>query len=154
MEQPGVTALAVVTGARPGGVASALFEQMLLGWRRQQLSRRLGGSLTDGRERTVRRVQVFSDDWPWGWRAEDLERWVATRGWAHSRVRCYLGAVGAFCAYAIDPRYGWVGECEQRVKARPSQFCHEDNTATPEATGRAAPPNWPQTRSPTMTNSR
>jgi hypothetical protein len=55
-------------------VASALFKQMLLGWRRRQLSRRLGGSLTDGREPTVRRVQVFSDDRPWGWRAEDLAR--------------------------------------------------------------------------------
>ena len=35
MEQPGVTALAVVAGARPLGVESALFERMLLGWRRQ-----------------------------------------------------------------------------------------------------------------------
>jgi hypothetical protein len=68
---------------------------------------------------------------------------VAASGWAHSTVRCYQHAVGAFCAYAIVLRYGWVGECEQRVGARPSQFWHEDNTATPEATGRATPPNWP-----------
>jgi integrase/recombinase XerC len=68
---------------------------------------------------------------------------VASRGWAHSTVRCYQDAVGAFCAYAIDLRYGWVGECERRVGARPSQFWHKDNTATLEATGRATPPNWP-----------
>jgi hypothetical protein len=92
----------------------------------------------------VRRVQVFSDDWPWEWRAEDLARWVATRGWAHSTVRCYQDAVAAaFCGYVTDPRYGRVGECEQRVEARPSRFWHKDNTATPEATGRATPPNWP-----------
>ena len=129
MEQPGVTALAVVAGARPVGVESALFEQMLVGWRRQQLSRRLGESLIEGRERTVRRFQLFAQGWPWSWRAEDLERWVAESSWAHSTVRGYQGAVAAFCGYVTDPRYGWVGECEQRVGARPSQICHEDNTA-------------------------
>ena len=106
-----------------------MFEEMLVGWRRQQLSRRLGASLIDGRERTVRRFQVFAEGWPWSWRAEQLERWVAEGGWAHSTVRCYQGAVGAFCGYVTDPRYGWVAECEQRVGARPGQICHEDNTA-------------------------
>jgi integrase/recombinase XerC len=55
MGQSGVAALALVAGATSLRVESALFEQMLIGWRRQQLSRRLGGSLIDGRERTVRR---------------------------------------------------------------------------------------------------
>ena len=77
MEQPGVAALAVVGGATPLRVESALFEEMLVGWRGQQLSRRLGGSLIEGRERTVRRFRVFADGWPWSWRAEQLERWVA-----------------------------------------------------------------------------
>lgn len=130
MEQPGVAALAVVGGATALRVESALFEEMLVGWRGQQLSRRLGGSLIEGRERTVRRFQVFADGWPWSWRAEQLERWVAEGGWAHSTVRCYQGAVAAFCGYVTDPRYGWVAECEQRVGARPTQICHEDNTAT------------------------
>jgi hypothetical protein len=121
MEQSGAVALALVGGATPLRVESALFEEMLLGWRRQQLSRRLGGSLIDGRERTVRRFQVFAEGWPWSWRAEQLERWVAEGGWAHSTVRCYQGAVAAFCSYVTDPRYGWVAECEQRVGARPSQ---------------------------------
>ena len=55
---------------------------------------------------------------------------MAESSWAHSTVRGYQGAVAAFCGYVTDPRYGWVGECEQRVGARPSQICHEDNTAT------------------------
>jgi len=76
---------------------SALFEEMLVGWRRQQLSRRLGGSLIERREATVRRFQEFAQGWPWSWRAEQLERWVAEGGWAHSTVRNYQGAVGAFC---------------------------------------------------------
>ena len=129
MERAGAAALALVGGVTPLRVESALFEEMLAGWRRQQLSRRLGGSLIEGRERTVRRFQVFAESWPWGWRAEQLERWVAEGGWAHSTVRCYQGAVAAFCSYVTDPRYGWVAECEQRFGARPSQICHEDNTA-------------------------
>ena len=76
MEQPGVVSLASVAGVAPVRVESALFEQMLLGWRRQQLSRRLGGSLIDRRERTVRRFQEFARGWPWNWRAEELERWL------------------------------------------------------------------------------
>ena len=146
MEQFGVAALALVAGTTALPVESALFEEMLAGWRRQQLSRRLGGSLIDGRERTVRRFQVFSDDWPWGWRAEDLERWVADSNWAHSTVRNYQGAVAAFCAYATDPRYGWVAECEQRVGDRPSQICHEDNTAKHVADYEGRPARRPLSR--------
>lgn len=146
MEQFGVAALALVAGTTALPVESALFEEMLAGWRRQQLSRRLGGSLIDGRERTVRRFQVFSDDWPWGWRAEDLERWVADSTWAHSTVRNYQGAVAAFCAYATDPRYGWVAECEQRVGDRPSQICHEDNTAKHVADYEGRPARRPLSR--------
>ncbi len=129
MEQPGVAALSLLGGPTSLRVESALFEQMLAGWRRQQLSRRLGGLLIEGRERPVRRFQEYAQGWPWSWRPEQLERWVADGGWAHSTVRGYQGAVGAFCGDVIDPRYGWVAECEQRVGARPSQVCHEDNVA-------------------------
>ena len=146
MEQFGVAALALVAGTTALPVESALFEEVLAGWRRQHLSRRLGGSLIDGRERTVRRFQVFSDDWPWGWRAEDLERWVADSNWAHSTVRNYQGAVAAFCGYATDPRYGWVAECEQRVGDRPSQICHEDSTAKRVADYEGRPARRPLSR--------
>lgn len=146
MEQPGVVSLALAAGVSPVRVESALFEEMLAGWRRQQLSRRLGGSLIDRREQTVRRFQEFTQGWPWGWRAEELERWVADSSWAHSTVRNYQGAVGAFCAYAIDPRYGWVAECEQRVGARPSQICHEDNTAAHVADYEGRPARRPLSR--------
>jgi hypothetical protein len=44
-------ALAPAEGAPSVPVESALFEEMLVGWRRQQLSHRLGGSLIEGRER-------------------------------------------------------------------------------------------------------
>src|SRR5450759_5411482 len=53
--------LALAGGATPLRVESALFEEMLAGWRRQQTSRRLGASLIDRRERTVRRFQAFAN---------------------------------------------------------------------------------------------
>ena len=49
----GSAALVLVDGARPLRPESALFEAMLAGWRRQQLSRRLSESLIGGRERVV-----------------------------------------------------------------------------------------------------
>src|SRR5664280_344963 len=128
--EPSGAVLALAHDTTPLSAESALFEEMLAGWRRQQISRRLGASLIDQRERTLRRFQAFADGWPWGWRPEQLERWVAQGGWAHSTVRSYQGAIAAFCGYAIAPRYGWVGQCEQRVGARPTQICHADNTAT------------------------
>lgn len=146
MEQPGVAALALVAPAAPLPVEATLFEEMLLGWRRQQLSRRLSGSLIDGRERTVRRFRESCDDWPWTWRAEQLERWVADSNWAHSTVRSYQGAVAAFCSYVTDSRYGWVAECEQRVGARPTQICHEDNTARHVADYEGRPERRPLSR--------
>ncbi len=148
MDQAGVVMLAVAGGGAAPLAAdeSELFEQMLVGWRRQQLSRRLTGSLIAGRERTVRRFAEFAQGWPWTWRSEQLERWVAENSWAHSTVRGYQSAVGAFCGYATDPRYGWVAECEQRVGGRPSQICHRDNTAVHVADYEGRPARRPLSR--------
>jgi integrase/recombinase XerC len=123
----GAVQLAVV-GAPQRGEA-ALFEEMLAGWRRQQLARRLNPSTIDDRERVARRFVEFTQGWPWSWREAQLEAWVAVNVWTHSTVRTYQGAVGAFLDYVCDARYGWVAECQQRVGAVPHQICHEWNTA-------------------------
>ena len=125
----GSAALVLVDGARPLRPESALFEAMLAGWRRQQLSRRLSESLIGGRERVVRRFQAFTGRWPWAWTPEQVEAFIAGGGWAHSTVRSYQGALSCFLGFVTDPRYGWVAECEQQVGARPVQVCHEGNTA-------------------------
>jgi site-specific recombinase XerD len=110
-------------------VEAALLEEMLVGWRRQQLARRLGPSIIGSRERVVRRFVEFTQGWPWSWREEQLEAWVAGSTWAHSTVRSYQDAIGCFLDHVCDARYGWVAECEQRVGAVPHQICHEWNTA-------------------------
>jgi len=125
----GSAALVLVDGARPLRPESALFEAMLAGWRRQQLSRRLSESLIRGRERVVRRFQAFTGRWPWAWTSGQVEAFIAGGGWAHSTVRSYQGALSCFLGFVTDARYGWVAECEQRVGARPVQVCHEGNTA-------------------------
>lgn len=141
----GSAALVLVDGATPLRPEPALFEAMLEGWRRQQLSRRLSGSLIDGRERIVRRFAEFGG-WPWQWTSAQLEVWSVAGGWAHSTVRSYQGALAMFLGYVCDPRYGWVAECEQRVGARPVQVCHEDNLAVHVADYEGRPERRPLTR--------
>src|SRR5664280_1967819 len=34
-------------------------------------------------------AKIGANGWPWGWRPEQLERWVAEGRWAHSTVRSY-----------------------------------------------------------------
>ncbi|KLL12438.1 hypothetical protein BL254_23805 [Protofrankia sp. BMG5.30] len=67
----------LVDGATPPRAEPALFDAMLAGWRRQQVSRRLGSSIIDGRERVVRRFQEATGGWPWSWTAAQLEAWLA-----------------------------------------------------------------------------
>lgn len=143
---PGQAALVLVDGARPPGSEPALFEEMLAGWRTQQVSRRLSGPLIEGRERVVRRFAEFTGAWPWEWTPSQVEAWTDAGGWAHSTVRSYQGALSMFLGYACDPRYGWVAECEQRVGAVPVQVCHEDNTAVHVAEHEGRPERRPLTR--------
>ena len=142
----GSAALVLVEEARPLRPEPALFEAMLEGWRRQQESRRLGCSIIDGRERTVRRFQAFTGTWPWWWTAEQVEAWTGSGGWAHSTVRSYQGALACFLAYVCDPRYGWVAVCQERVGAIPTQVCHEWNTAAHVADYEGRPERRPLSR--------
>lgn len=142
----GAVGLALVGAAAPEPEAAALLEELLAGWRRQQLARRLGPSTIGDRERVVRRFVEFAQDWPWSWREEQLEGWVAANRWAHSTVRTYQDAIGCFLDYVCDARYGWVAECEQRVGAVPHQICHEWNTATHVADHEGRPQRRPLSR--------
>jgi len=142
----GALALVGAEGAAPVLPGPALFEEMLAGWRRQQLARRLSGPLVDGRERVVRRFAAFTRCWPWQWTAAQAESWLASGGWAHSTGRAYQGALSMFLDYACDPRYGWVAECEQRVGAAPAQVFHEGNTAVHAAEHEGRPERRPLAR--------
>ena len=91
----GPLALVAADGAVPVSPGAALLEEMLAGWRRQQLARRLTLRLIDERERVVRQFAAHTGCWPWQWSAAQAEAWLAAGGWAHSTVRSYQGAAGA-----------------------------------------------------------
>lgn len=125
---------------------AALLEEMLAGWRAQQTARRLGRSIIEGRERVVRRFVEFSQGWPWSWQETQLEGWIAANSWAHSTVRSYQNAISCFLAFACDPRYPWLVECQQRVGGVPRQICHEWNTAVHVADHEGRPERRPLSR--------
>ncbi len=124
----------------------ALFEAMLEGWGRQHAARRLSHSITRDRQRTVRRFQEFSGSWPWEWRADQLEAWVAVGGWAHSTVRSYEAAIALFLEFVRDPHYEWAGTCLETFGCVPAQICHEENLAAHVSDYEGRPERRPFTR--------
>jgi site-specific recombinase XerD len=110
-----------------------VFTAMLLGWRNQQLARRLAPATVESRERQVRAFAEHAQAFPWSWTAQLIDEWMtdlrAVRGLRRSSLRGYQLAVKAFCGYLTDPAYGWVGECERRFGTHPVQVVHEWNTA-------------------------
>ena len=62
-----------------------------------------------------------------------LESWVSElhgEHRAHSTIRSYQLAVGAFCDYTCDPAYGWAASCLAQFASAPSQVCRAENLAT------------------------
>jgi integrase/recombinase XerC len=80
----GPLALVPAGGAVPVSPGTALLEEMLAGWRRQQQARRLTVRLIDERERVVGQFTGFAGCWPWQWSAAEAE--AARRGGAGARV--------------------------------------------------------------------
>ena len=142
----GSAALVLVDAATPLHPEPALFDAMIEGWCRQHAARRLSPTITRSRVGVVRRFQSFCGAWPWQWRAEHLDAWVAQGSWARSTVRNYEGSIALFMGYICDPRYGWAEACMAQVGEIPAQICHELNTAAhvDEAEGR--PGRRPLTR--------
>ena len=95
--------------------AAAVFEDMLLGWRRQQLARNLAPSTIEIGARVVRRFSRSSELFPWSWTPAALEAWVAglreERGVTRSTVRAYELCIRSFLAYVCYPSYAFVQSC-------------------------------------------
>lgn len=105
---------------------------MLSGWVAQQRSRMLNQTTITGRDRIVRRFAEFTNEYPWAWRAVDVEEFTTALragGAAHSTIRGYQHILGLFVDFVCDPRYGWVDQCEERFGRAPALICHEWNTA-------------------------
>ncbi|MDI3316006.1 MAG: site-specific integrase, partial [Mycobacterium sp.] len=130
---PGSAGLHLVGGVSLLRPEEQVFAAMLDGWRNQQLARNLAFSTVEGRERAVKAFAKHADAFPWQWTPQLVDEWLgdlrAVRQLKRSTLRNYSEAVRSFCAYLIDPAYGWATECEQRFGTHPVQVVHEWNAA-------------------------
>ena len=126
-----------------GDLAERTFDEMLGGWRNQQLARNLAFSTIDGREAQIRRFVHDAGEYPWRWSAQLVDEWLgdqrSVRHLRQSTIRAKAISVRLFCDYLIDAAYGWSEECWERFGTHPTQVCHLWNTAVhvQEAEGRA-----------------
>lgn len=127
---PGAASDVLPAGVDFLDVSERIFEAMLEGWRRQQVSRNLKADTIRDRLRVVQRMQGFTDSFPWLWTPQDGADFSAelASGIGSSTLRQYQSAVKLFQEYASDPRYGWVAECLKRFGRAPEQIFDEWNS--------------------------
>src|SRR6202165_406109 len=128
----GAAHLVLVPGVRHLDQESAVFEAMLEGWALQQRTRFLKAETISSRLRLARRGTDFVNEYPWQGQPAALEAFIdSCRNRAlpivASTARLYETTLRMFLQYVTDPRYGWAGECVQRVGVGPSQVLHEGN---------------------------
>jgi site-specific recombinase XerD len=108
-------------------------QEMLDGWRNQQLCRNLAHETIDQRIRLVERFLAYTNEFPWTWTAAMVEeffsdlRSISRR--RQSTIRNYQNALRMFCSYVSHPDYGWDRLCELRFGTHPAQVFFEWNTA-------------------------
>ena len=109
-------------------------EDMLTGWRNQQLSRNLQFDTIDKGIECVRRFVNHVNEFPWNWAPEHVEEYFgdlrSIHQLKHSTVRGYQSTLRRFTSYVSNPDYGWDRVCEQRFGTHPSQVFFDWNTAS------------------------
>ena len=130
----GAAHLELVSGVVHLRPQDAMFEAMLRGWRAQQVARGLQESTIEPRERLVRRLAEFCNEYPWAWGPGHVEEWTLSLTSEHhlapSTVRGYQTELRLFTEFLIDGRYGWAAACQEAFgpDAYPVAVCHEWNT--------------------------
>lgn len=111
-----------------------VFDEMLSGWRDQQVSRNLRPQTIEDRVGLVRRFHRFTNEYPWSWTPQELEAFTSElrsgdSPVALSTIRGYQCALRLFLEFAGDPRYCWTSVCERLFGTHPAQICFEWNSA-------------------------
>jgi integrase/recombinase XerC len=120
VDAAGVAHLVLAQGVAQLDPARAVFDGMLSGWCAQQRSRLLNELTIGSRERLVRRFAEFTNEYPWTWRAQDVEAFTTelrSAGRSRSTIRGYHDQLGLFVAFVCDRRYGWVEELRAAVRS-------------------------------------
>lgn len=133
VDVPGAAHLVLAPGVAYLDPATAVCEGMLEGWARQQRVRFLKAETIKGRIDLVRRLLVFSNQYPWQWRVMEVEALFdhlqsGSRPIVESTGRRYAGALRLFLEYVTDARYGWPAQCLERFGEAPQQLLDELNT--------------------------
>ncbi|WP_327146547.1 tyrosine-type recombinase/integrase [Nocardia sp. NBC_01327] len=113
--------------------ASAVFEAMLEGWRRQQSAQILCRKTIHRRLCLIRRLMEFTGMFPWQWTPEEGEAFIdhlrsGSTPIAISTARNYEVSIGVFLTFIRDPRYAWAQVCVERFGSAPQLIFHEGNT--------------------------
>jgi integrase/recombinase XerC len=144
MVEPGLASNVVPLRALPReDLDERTLDEMLLGWRNQQLARNLAFATINAREVEIRRFVAQVGEYPWRWSVQMVDEWLgelrAVRHLRQSTIRGKAVTLRLFCDYLTDLSYGWADECWKRFETHPIQVCHPWNTAVhvQEAEGRA-----------------
>lgn len=118
-------------------------EDMLTGWRNQQLCRNLQLGTIEQRQQMVVRFIDHTNEFPWTWTPVMVEEFFgdlrSIRRVAQSTIRSYQTSLKLFCAYVSNPDYGWDRVCEQRFGTHPAQVFFEWNSAAHVQDNESAP---------------
>lgn len=141
----------VVAGLHTLHPADQTVEDMLLGWRNQQLSRNLQFATIEQRLRCVRRFMEYVNELPWRWTPVLVEEYFgdlrSVRHLSHSTMRSHQAALRQFTSYITNPDYGWDLECERLFGEHPAQVFFDWNTAQHVQEYEGRPSKRPFTRS-------
>jgi integrase/recombinase XerD len=125
-------------------------EDMLLGWRNQQLSRNLQFATIDQRLRYVRRFIESVNEFPWRWTPMLVEEYFgdlrSVRHLSNATIRAHQAALRHFTSYISNPDYGWDVECERLFGEHPAQVFFDWNTAPHVQEFEGGPSKRPFTR--------
>ena len=127
-----------------------VFEEMLQGWRNQQLSRNLQFSTIDQRVRFVRAFIAHVNEFPWAWTPALVEEYfgdlrsIKQVPWSSLRAR--QSALRYFTSYVSSPDYGWDVVCEKLFGSHPAQVFFDWNTAPHVQEFEGRPHKRPYTR--------
>ena len=115
-------------GVRPLRLEAALFDALLVGWRRAQGGRHLSEGTKHTREGIIKRFRDHVGRWPWEWQPLDVDEWIEDLGAppqrrAVSTLRGYQGALRGFMDYLTDERYPWVAICEREFGCGQCRSC-------------------------------
>lgn len=125
-------------------------EEMLAGWRNQQLSRNLQFATIDQRIRYVRRFIEHVNEFPWHWSLGMVEEYFgdlrSVKRLSHSTLRGHQSALRHFSSYISSPDYGWDRVCEQLFGTHPVQVFFAWNTAAHVQEFEGRPAKRPFTR--------